>query len=129
MRRRGGNQPVARPVPSSPACGTRRRGRPRVGGPRPPAMRNIPANRYYSDAASSIIDPALKRQNELAVKPLEDYLRNFSRMADLYVRSGAQPVAVCALDWLDAWAQGDAMLGSMSSRQAEYHRKWILAGL
>ena len=97
--------------------------------PAPPAMRNITANRYYSDAASSIIDPALKRQNELAVKPLEDYLRNFSRMADLYVRSGAQPVAVCALDWLDAWAQGDAMLGSMSSRQAEYHRKWILAGL
>jgi len=97
--------------------------------PAPPAVRDIAANRYYNDAASSIVDPALKLQNELAVKPLADYLRNFSRMTDLYVRSGAPSVAVCALSWLDAWAQADAMLGTMSSGQAEYHRKWTLAGL
>ena len=95
----------------------------------PPAIRNITANRYYIDAASSVIDPVLKHQNELAAKPLEDYLRNFSRMTDLYTRSGAKTVAACAVDWLDAWAQGEAMLGNMSSSQAEYHRKWTLAGL
>ncbi len=97
--------------------------------PAPPAVRDISANRYYSDSASSIIDPALKRQNELAVEPLADFLRDFSRMTDLYVRSGTPAVAACSLNWLDAWAQGDGMLGTMSSSQAEYHRKWILAGL
>ena len=86
----------------------------------PPATRNITANRYYNDAASSVIDPVLKQQNDLAVKPLDDFLRDFSRMTDLYVRSGSEPVAACALDWVHAWAQGDAMLGTMSSNQAEY---------
>ncbi|MBI4191004.1 MAG: alginate lyase family protein [Betaproteobacteria bacterium] len=97
--------------------------------PAPPAVRDITANRYYSDAASSVIDPALERRNKFAVKPLEDYLRSFSRMTDLYTRSGAEAVAACALGWLDAWAQGGAMLGSMSSSQADYHRNWTLAGL
>jgi poly(beta-D-mannuronate) lyase len=97
--------------------------------PAPAPVQHINANRYYTDTASSIIDPALRQQNELAVKPVDDYLRNFSRMTDLYAQSGAPAVAACALDWLHVWAQGEAMLGTMSSSQAEYHRKWTLAGV
>lgn len=95
----------------------------------PAPVRDIIANRYYTDSSSSVIDPELRRQNELAVKPIDDYLREFSRMTDLYLRTGAPAVAACALDWLVEWAKADAMLGKMSSNQADYHRKWTLAGL
>nr|WP_256515576.1 alginate lyase family protein [Alsobacter ponti] len=37
--------------------------------------------------------------------------------------------AVCAGHWLAAWARGGAMLGTMSSRQAGYERKWRTAGI
>ncbi len=96
----------------------------------PPAVKDISANSYYTDEAKSVIDPVLKKQDEEAVRPLEDYLRTFSRMTDDYVRSGATPaIGSCALDWLNAWAGGRALLGNMTNNQSEYERKWILAGL
>ncbi len=38
-------------------------------------------------------------------------------------------LAVCALAWLTDWAKGEAWLGVMATRQAEYQRKWDLAGV
>ena len=87
-------------------------------GPAPAAVRDIQANRYYTDAAGSLIDPGLRAKNDAAVKPLRDFRRALGR----------QPVP-CALEWLAAWAEADALLGHMSSSQAEYERKWTLAAL
>ena len=97
--------------------------------PTPPAgIRDIEANSYYSDSHHSIIDPALKAKNEAAVKPFDDYLRVVSDNADRYIADGDKAAAACVLTWLDRWAQDGAMLGHMSSNQAEYERKWMLAG-
>ncbi len=95
----------------------------------PAPVRDIEANRYYVDAAGTIVDPALKARKDVAVKPLKDFLRVVSGAADRYVASGDREAARCALDALRFWAQGDAMLGKMSSRQAEYERNWMLAGV
>ncbi|WP_035057255.1 alginate lyase family protein [Andreprevotia chitinilytica] len=97
--------------------------------PAPAGIPDIQANSYYTDAHYSVIDPALKAKNEAAVKPFSDFLRNVSDNADRYVANGDKASAQCALSWLDRWAQDRAMLGTMSSSQAQYTRKWTLAGL
>jgi poly(beta-D-mannuronate) lyase len=84
----------------------------------PQPIRDIQANRYYIDAASSVVDPELRLRNDAAVKPLRDFRRALARQSD-----------PCAVEWLVAWAEGDALLGRMSSNQAHYERKWTLAAL
>ena len=95
----------------------------------PPPVHDIDANRYYTDARSSIIDPVLRARNEAAVKPVNDYLEEVARAANAWqVRRDPQDAA-CALNWLDAWAKQGALLGKMSTNQSYYTRKWTLGGL
>ncbi|HEY5800734.1 MAG TPA: alginate lyase family protein [Burkholderiaceae bacterium] len=95
----------------------------------PPAVRDIDANRYYTDAQSSIIDPALKARNEAAVKPVNDYLETVARAANAYQAKRDPLEAACALNWLEAWAVDGAMLGKMTTNQSYFTRKWTLGGL
>ncbi|WP_211463385.1 alginate lyase family protein [Collimonas silvisoli] len=97
--------------------------------PAPAGLRDIEANSYYSDAHYSVIDPVLKARNEAAVKPFSDYLSAVSANADRYLASGDSAAAQCALSWLDRWAVDGAMLGKVASSQAQYERKWTLAGV
>jgi len=95
----------------------------------PPAVRDIDANRYYSDAHNSIVDPVLKARNEAAVKPVNEFLDAVARSATAWQRKRDPQDAACALGWLQAWAAQDALLGKMSSNQSWYTRKWTLGGL
>ncbi|AIY39292.1 Alginate lyase precursor [Collimonas arenae] len=95
----------------------------------PAGLRDIEANGYYSDAHYSIVDPVLKAKNEAAVKPFSDYLANVSANADRYIANGDSAAGQCALKWLDRWAVDGAMLGKVVSSQAQYERKWTLAGV
>ncbi|SFC07529.1 alginate lyase family protein [Massilia yuzhufengensis] len=95
----------------------------------PPPVRDIDANRYYTDARSSIIDPVLKARNEAAVKPVNDYLEVVARAADAWQRKQDPAEARCALGWLQAWADQGALLGKMTTNQSYYTRKWTLGGL
>jgi poly(beta-D-mannuronate) lyase len=95
----------------------------------PPPVFDIDANRYYTDARSSIIDPVLKARNEAAVKPVNDYLEVVARSADAWQRKRDPQDASCALAWLEAWAKQGAMLGKMTTNQSWYTRKWTLGGL
>jgi len=97
--------------------------------PAPAGLRDIEANSYYSDAHYSVIDPELKARNEAAVKPFSDYLSAVSANADRYIASGDTAAAQCALSWLDRWAVDGAMLGKVVTSQAQYERKWTLAGV
>lgn len=97
--------------------------------PVPPPVHDIDANRYYVDDKSSIVDPALKARNEAAVKPVNDYLDTIARAASAW-QAGRDPEgASCALAWLQAWADKNALLGTMTTRQSYYTRKWTLGGL
>lgn len=95
----------------------------------PAGLRDIEANGYYSDAHHSIVDPALRAKNEAAVKPFSDYLASVSANADRYIATGDSAAGQCALRWIDRWAVDGAMLGKVSSSQAQYERKWTLAGV
>ena len=89
----------------------------------PPARSDIEANRYYSDAHNSVIDPVKRAQNIANTRPIEDFLSQVARDAN------GQGDPACALAWMDNWAGQKAMLGKMSSEQAFYVRKWTLGGL
>jgi poly(beta-D-mannuronate) lyase len=95
----------------------------------PLAQRDLVAVRYYSDAAGTVEDPALRRQNDEALAPVRGYARELTRLTDRYRRFGGARVAGCALDWLDHWARSRALLGTTNGNQAEYERKWTLAAL
>ena len=95
----------------------------------PPPVIDIDANSYYSDSHHSIVDPVRKARNEAAVKPVNDYLEAVARAAVAGQARGDAAQARCALDWLDAWAGGGALLGSMTTEQSYYTRKWTLGGL
>jgi poly(beta-D-mannuronate) lyase len=91
--------------------------------PAPRPERDITANSFYTDAHHSIPDPVRHAQNVSSVKPLEDYGRQVVRMADEPENHS------CAVAWLLAWAEADAMMGTMSSGQAYYEREWMLSEL
>jgi poly(beta-D-mannuronate) lyase len=94
----------------------------------PPPVRDIAADRFYNDAASSIVDPAVEARNKASLAELDRGLRAMIRNADLGL-AGDHEAGRCAVAWMAAWAQGGAMLGTMSSRQAGYERKWRTAGV
>lgn len=98
----------------------------------PPAVKDLDIPRFYGDAKGTVIDPKQKALHDAAVAPLTEFLREVTNGADRAVRQmrpGAQAdAAACALSWLETWAAADAFLGRMAQDQAEYQRKWDLAG-
>ena len=95
----------------------------------PPApMRDITANSYYTDAHHSVIDKAALARNVKSAKPLNDYETAVARYATR-AQKGSAAWGQCAGRWLAAWARGGALLGHMSSMQAEFERKWAVARL
>jgi poly(beta-D-mannuronate) lyase len=95
----------------------------------PPApVRDIIADRFYVDSASSVADTAIIARNKTALATLDNSLIAILAMADKGL-TGDKDSATCAGRWLAAWAKGDAMLGHMSSQQAAIERKWRTAGL
>jgi poly(beta-D-mannuronate) lyase len=93
-------------------------------------LHDIDANTFYSDPpAHSIVDRERYARNQAATKPLRDYQRGIVKIGDDYLRTGRVAAARCALDWLAAWADADAMLGQMVTIQSGYERKWTLAVL
>ncbi len=101
---------------------------------RPPAaVKNLDLSRYYSDRDGTIIDPESLDRHRDAVGPLTAFLRHVTADADKSLRRTAPKAqaeaAACAVEWLAAWASEDAWLGDVTSKQAEYQRKWDLAGV
>jgi poly(beta-D-mannuronate) lyase len=96
----------------------------------PPAVHDIDANSYYIDKNHSIIDPVRKARNVAATKPVDEFLNAVARRASTYQSAPAKrEEAQCGLQWLSAWARQNAMLGTMTSNQSYYTRKWALGGL
>ncbi len=94
----------------------------------PPAVKDIIADRFYVDSASSVADKAIIARNKTALATLDHTLTTILAMEDRGL--GGDPAsAACAGRWLLVWARGGAMLGHMSSQQAVVERKWRTAGM
>ena len=96
--------------------------------PPPPPVRDISAYRFYVDTASSITDKTIMARNRNSLATLDRTLNMIQTMADQGA-AGNTESALCAGAWLSSWARGGAMLGHMSSGQAEAERKWRTAGI
>lgn len=94
----------------------------------PPPVRDIIADRFYVDTASSIADKAIIARNKTALATLDHTLTAIIAMEDRAL-AGDAASAACAGRWLAVWAKGGAMLGHMSSQQAVIERKWRTAGM
>jgi poly(beta-D-mannuronate) lyase len=96
-------------------------------------VRDIDIPRFYADEAGTRIDPKQRALNAAAGKPLTEYLRFVTKEADRSLKSASpakrMEAARCASSWIAAWAGGGAWLGRMETQQAEYQRKWDLAGV
>lgn len=99
----------------------------------PPPVRDLDIPPFYAAASNTRLDPRQQAINAKAAEPLTDYMTAVTRSADLSLRAAAEgkrsAAARCTLDWLAAWARGEAWLGRMATDQSEYQRKWDLAGL
>jgi len=93
-----------------------------------PVVRDISAERFYTDPANSIPDPVIVARNKASLAPLDRALSAIVKLSDKAL-AGDSSSAACALEALAAQARGGAMLGVMDSRQAGYERKWRSAGI
>jgi poly(beta-D-mannuronate) lyase len=99
----------------------------------PPApMRDIQVESFYSnaDASASVVDPEKYAAYKAASKPASTFEVGLESTANRYVRSNPPrpELAACVLKWLDTWAQGGALLGSVN-KNGEYTRKWLLGSV
>jgi len=82
---------------------------------------------YYTDAQHSVADPTKRAQNVAQLKPIRDYLATVTRLVDAAV-VGDDAAGTCAWTWFHAWAQANALDGTVN-RQGAYEREWTLGGL
>lgn len=101
--------------------------------PWPAPQVDVVANGYYTDTQHAEVSASLLAQNHESTVTGRRFLAEVSRAADRFHGQADRAAADCALDGLAAWAHGGALLGRMlgpaRGRQAEYERKWLLAGL
>jgi len=69
-----------------------------------------------SDKSFSTLDPAACAAYKKAYEPIAFFEKHLVWMANRYVRSNPPraDIAACDLDWLDAWAKDDALLGPVN---------------
>jgi poly(beta-D-mannuronate) lyase len=94
----------------------------------PSPVRDIIADRFYVDTASSVADKAIITRNKTALATLDHTLNAIIAMEDRAL-AGDAASAACAGRWLVVWAKGSDMIGHMSSQQAMIERKWRTAGM
>jgi len=96
----------------------------------PPAVADVTIERFYEDSAGSLVEPTLLEKHKAQMAPFVEFVGTITKLADRahQQRNWGGDTARCALDWLATWAKGGAYLGKMSGKQAEYQRKWDLAG-
>lgn len=98
----------------------------------PPPVQNLELTRFYTDSAGAKTDPALLDLHKDETAPVRDYLKTVTGEADASFLQQTDSLGVyrakCALEWLEVWARGDALLGQIVNKQAAAERRWTLAG-
>ncbi len=103
--------------------------------PTPTPIRDLDLTRYYGDKAGTKVDQKKKVQHGHETAALKIFVRQLALYADTpWALQAAQTVGApsinrCLTHWLSDWAKAEALLGKMGSKQAEYQRKWDLAGI
>ena len=96
--------------------------------PVPRVIRDEIGVSYYTDANHSIIDPKLFAQNNKNLEPGRNYLSGLTKLVDAAALHGEAGSGACALLWIQTWAQGGALEGTVN-RQGAFEDKWVLCGI
>jgi poly(beta-D-mannuronate) lyase len=95
-----------------------------------PAAPRLPhdfaTNSYYIDSHHSVIDPALKKQYEDSVAPVDGFSRAVVAAADAYRTKGSRGAAECVTTLLAGAAAQKAFTGNMEGHQSYYVQGWNL---
>jgi poly(beta-D-mannuronate) lyase len=91
-----------------------------------PLPHNFGTNSYYVDEHHSIADPALKKQYQDSVAPIDDFSRAVVKAADAYQTAGSRAAASCVVSLLGSAAKQKALAGTMDGHQASYVQGWNL---
>lgn len=100
----------------------------------PPAVRDIQSTSKFGkdrrEHDSTIVDPEAEAEYQDSTRALTEFSRRIASLADAFAadRSKGGRNARCALQWLDSWAEQEALLGKVNST-GEAVRKWELATL
>jgi poly(beta-D-mannuronate) lyase len=74
------------------------------------------------------VDAAAEAEEQAQMAPLRSYTGAVVKMANAYTRDGDPTMAACALSWLAAWADANA-LSDMRDQNAQFQRAGAMAGL
>jgi poly(beta-D-mannuronate) lyase len=93
-----------------------------------PAVTDIQAQGFYTEQNGSVVDEKRWQENRAALKPLNDFNRQFLEMADRFAEHHDDEARQCALGWLSSWAQQSALIGKMTP-QGQYQRTLTLGAI
>ncbi len=90
---------------------------------------NLTTSGFYSDARSSIIDPAKMAAYARTSGPYKKLGQEIVNASDFWRSTGSREAAACALQHMEAGARDGVFTGRMSSRQAYYVQGWVIGAI
>ena len=82
-----------------------------------------------SDSARATLNKEAEKAFLQGIAPITQLERGFSRIVTRYMEKGRTGDLECALSWLDAWAEDEALLSTHSNHTGKSMRKWALGSL
>lgn len=94
----------------------------------PPGQRDLDTPPYYLRPDASAEERARRARRDVIMQPFATFLTRVVTDADRWHARLDRDAGLCAVRWLDRWARDGAWTGTMATTQAEYERKWDVAG-
>jgi poly(beta-D-mannuronate) lyase len=89
----------------------------------------FPSKYEGSDKARDDLNPKAEAKYKQATAPINELEKQVSAMVGNYLHSGDPALLRCAMDWMQGWAQADALEGQALDHTGKSVRKWALASL
>lgn len=127
-------EPLRAPAYFTPPAAAAARSAPAPCGAIPAPVRGLDLTGFYRTETAAQhqrfdeVDPAALARYREQVAGLHAYQHELTKRVDAVARTGDPALRRCALDWLTAWAAGDAMLAPMPA-QGRFEAKWHAAAV
>ncbi|MEP7246961.1 MAG: alginate lyase family protein [Gammaproteobacteria bacterium] len=90
---------------------------------------DFPSKYAGSGSARDVLDPEAERQYKLTTLPITQMEKGLSSLVTRFMASGNPSQLECAVTWLSAWADAQALQGEATSHTGRSLRKWSLGSL
>lgn len=98
----------------------------------PPAVHDVTLMNLDGDDVKAALDTAVLSSRKRNASPVRDYLNTVIGEADVSFVQETESLstyrAKCAVEWLEVWARGDALLGAAVGPDAVAERRGALSG-